>query len=234
MSEETAKLSQEIAKFRLYPNPKVDQCALVVIDPQNDFMHEKGHYRQSGVDISHMHRTLKPTKMLMNFCREQGIPIIVSQHQFRDWKTDGGILCRVRPILQKGGLRTDTWGAEFIEELEVDPAREWILPKARLSCFYNTQMELLLRSLGRDTLIVTGCLTNQCVESTIRDAQFRDIAVLALEDCVGTIGGVMRHPITKKEIVVSAQELHEASLRAVTFGLGDVMQSDDLIEELSK
>ena len=95
-------------------------------------------------------------------------------------------------------------------------------------------MELLLRSLGRDTLIVTGCLTNQCVESTIRDAQFRDISVLALEDCVGTIGGVMRHPITKKEIVVSAQELHEASLRAVTFGLGDVMQSDDLIEELSK
>jgi hypothetical protein len=44
----------------------------------------------------------------------------------------------------------------------------------------------------------------------------------------------MRHPITKKEVVVSAQELHEASLRAVMFGLGDVMQSDDLIAELSK
>jgi len=224
----------EIAKFQLYPNPKAERCAMVIVDPQNDFMHDDGHYKKSGVDISHMQRTLGPTKKMIDFCREVGIPIIVSQHQFREWEVDGGILCKVRPILQKGGLRTDTWGAEHADVLEIDPKREWVLPKSRLSCFYNTKMELLMRSFGRDTLIVTGVLTNQCVESTIRDAQFRDIAVLELEDCVGTLGGVMRHPITKEEVVVRPEDLHEASLRAVTFGLGDVIQSDDLIEELSK
>lgn len=91
-----------------------------------------------------------------------------------------------------------------------------------------------MRGLGKSTLIMTGVLTNQCVESTIRDAQFRDFEVIELSDCVGTFGGHMRHPVTKELQLVNPQDLHEASLRAVVFGLGDVVTSDELIDVLTK
>jgi ureidoacrylate peracid hydrolase len=81
---------------------------------------------------------------------------------------------------------------------------------------------------------MTGVLTNQCVESTIRDAQFRDFEIIELFDCVGTLGGQMRDPITKELTVVDPQDLHKASLRAVVFGLGDVVTSDELMAELSR
>lgn len=227
-------VADEICTFQLYPNPKIEKCAMVIVDPENDFLHDRGHFAQSGVDISHMKRTIKPTIKMIDFCHQNDIPIIVSIHSFRQWDVDGGLRAKVRPGLQKGGLRTGSWGVEVLEEMDIDPDKDWILPKSRLSCFYNTKMELLMRNLGRDTLIVTGVLTNQCVESTIRDAQFRDIAVLELEDCVGTFGGIITHPITREEVVVRPEDLHEASLRAVTFGFGDVIQSDELIRELSK
>jgi ureidoacrylate peracid hydrolase len=225
----------EIAVFQLYPNPKPENCAMIIVDPQNDFLNDEGWYKKEGnVDISHMQRTIEPIIKMVEFCRKMDIPIIVSQHGFRDANLDGGILCKVRPLLQRGGLRTGTWGGEIIEELGIDPKIDWTLPKSRLSCFYNTSLELILRGLGKTTLIMTGVLTNQCVESTIRDAQFRDLEVIELSDCVGTLAGPMRHPITKELQEVDPQDLHEASLRAVVFGLGDVVTSDELIGELNK
>ena len=228
-------MTEEIAVFQLYPNPMPENCALIIVDAQNDFLKDEGWYhKEGGVDISHMQRTVEPIKKMVGFCREMNIPIIASKHVFKDANIDGGILCKVRPLLRKGGLRAGTWGGEIIEDLELNPAKDWIIPKSRLSVFYNSPLELTLRGLGKTTLIVTCVLTNQCVESTIRDAQFRDFEVIELSDCVGTLGGPMRHPVTKELTVVDPKDLHEASLRAVVFGLGDVVTSDELIEELSK
>jgi len=225
---------KEIAVFQLYPNPKPENCAMLIIDAQNDFLNDEGWFKKGGdVDISHMQRIIEPTIKMIKFCRKMNIPIIASKHVFKDPHLDGGILCKVRPLLQRGGLRWGSWGAEIIEELEIDPKKDWVIEKSRLSFFYNTSLELVLRGLGKSTLIMTGVLTNQCVESTIRDAQFRDFEVIELSDCVGTFGGYMRHPITKELHAVNPQDLHEASLRAVVFGLGDVVTSEELIDALT-
>jgi len=228
-------MTKEIAVFQLYPNPRPENCAMIIVDAQNDFLKNEGWYhKEGGVDISHMQRTVEPIIKMIKFCHEMDIPIIASKHVFKDANIDGGILCKVRPLLQRGGLRRGTWGGEIIEELELDEKRDWVIPKSRLSVFYNSPLELILRGLGKTTLIMTGVLTNQCVESTIRDAQFRDFEIIELFDCVGTLGGQMRDPITKELAVVDPQDLHEASLRAVVFGLGDVVSKDELIAELSK
>lgn len=228
-------MTEEIAVFQLYPNPRPEHCAMIIVDPQNDFLKNEGWYcKEGGVDISHMQRTVKPIIKMIKFCRDMDIPIIASKHVFKDANIDGGILCKVRPFLKRGGLRWGTWGSEIIEELDLDEKKDWIISKSRLTVFYNSSLELILRGLGKTTLIMTGVLTNQCVESTIRDAQFRDFEVIELSDCVGTLGGKMRDPITKELTVVDPQDLHEASLRAVLFGLGDVVASDELIAELSK
>lgn len=226
------KEEKVVATWRMFSKVKAEDCAMIVIDIQNDFISEKGQYAKWGVDISHMVRTVKPIRKTMNFCREMNIPIIGTRFFMRG-AIDGGILYKVRPTLQQAGLREGTWGADFFDELEISPKRgDWIIDRPRLSCFFSTKLEVLLRGLNKKNLIVTGVLTNQCVESTIRDAQFRDFQVLELSDCVGTLGGTMVDPLSREKVEVRAEDLHHASLRAVVFGLGDVLTSDELIEEL--
>ena len=65
-------------------------------------------------------------------------------------------------------VRSGTWGAELFE---LDPAPdELVLAKYRYSAFAYTPLELALRSLGKDTLVLAGTATHQCVEATARDA----------------------------------------------------------------
>lgn len=58
-----------------------------------------------------------------------------------------------------------------------------IVPKHRFSGFFETDLDKTLRSLGVTSLVFTGCTTTVCVESTLRDAFFRDYHCLLLEDC---------------------------------------------------
>ena len=58
--------------------------------------------------------------------------------------------------------------------------------KYRSSGFWGTNLDMLLRSNGIETVIVTGCTTEGCVESTARDAMFNDYYVVLPEDCVAS------------------------------------------------
>ena len=60
------------------------------------------------------------------------------------------------------------------------------MKKYRSSAFWGTNLDLLLRSNGIRSLIVTGCTTEGCVESTARDALFNDYYVVVVEDCVAS------------------------------------------------
>lgn len=199
---------------RLWPNPDPKKTALLVIDMQNDFLSDEGWYARKGIDISHMQKIIPHLKKLIAVMRRLNVPIIYTRHMFRDVK-DGGILVSVRPILKDGGLRCGTWGVEIIDELKPRP-EDWIVQKSRLSAFFSTNLDLILRGLKVDTVILTGILTNQCVESTSREASFRDYKVIVISDCVGTIH----------------LDLHEPSLKATRVGWGDVTTSDEIIKDL--
>lgn len=180
------------------------RVAHVVIDAQNDFLHAGGWYAKSGVDIAHMQRMIEPTRRLNAECRRLGIPIVWTRHGFRD-ERDGGMLVRLRPFLKAGGLRAGTWGHQILDELEPQP-EDWYVEKSRLSAFYQTNLELILRNLGVETVIFTGVLTNQCVAATSKDASFRDFLPLVVEECTGT----------------TLPHLHAPALEMVAVGWGEV------------
>ena len=89
-----------------------------------------------------------------------------------------------------------------------------IVPKHRFSGFYDTQLDTILRQRGVDTLIVTGCTTSICVESTIRDAFYRDYRCLLLADCTA-------EPLGRE----NARTNHDASLLTIEALFGWVSDS---------
>ncbi len=76
-----------------------------------------------------------------------------------------------------------TWGAEVVDALKREPA-ELRVPKRRYSGFYGTDLDLRLRELGIQHVIVTGLVTNICVRSTVHDAFFHGYDVVVPEECV--------------------------------------------------
>jgi ureidoacrylate peracid hydrolase len=186
----------------------------VVIDAQNDFLHADGWYAKSGVDIAHMQRVIEPTKRLNAECRRRGIPIAWTRHGFRD-ERDGGVLVRLRPFLRAGGLRVGTWGHQILDALDPQP-EDWYVEKNRLSAFYQTNLELILRNLDAETVIFTGVLTNQCVAATSKDASFRDFLPLVVEEGTGT----------------TLPHLHAPALEMVAVGWGEVRSLADTLAAL--
>ena len=160
------------------------RTALVVIDPQNDFLHRDGWYARSGVDISHMQASIEPTKRLVAAARARRVPVIWTRHGFKSPR-DGGPFVEQRPFLRDGGLRQGTWGYEVLAELE--PKRDdWYVEKMRLSAFFQTSLEIVLRSLNAETVLFAGVLTNQCVAATSKDASFRDFKPIVVPEATGT------------------------------------------------
>jgi nicotinamidase-related amidase len=78
-----------------------------------------------------------------------------------------------------------TRGHEFVDELRPQDG-ELVVAKWRSSGFWGTNLDLLLRSNGIETVVVSGCTTEGCVESTARDAMFNDYYVVVAEDCVAS------------------------------------------------
>jgi len=192
------------------------RTALVVIDMQNDFLHPNGWYARSGVDIRHMQGSIEPTKRLVAEARARGVPVIWTRHGFRD-ERDAGVFLRLRPFLAEGGLRQGTWGYELLDGMGAMPD-DWYVEKNRLSAFFNTNLELVLRSLDADTVLFAGVLTNQCVAATSKDANFRDFKPIVVRDCTGT----------------TLPHLHEPALEMIAVGWGEVRDLEPMIEDIRR
>jgi ureidoacrylate peracid hydrolase len=78
-------------------------------------------------------------------------------------------------------LIRDTWNTDIVPELKPD-AEASVVYKNRYSGFYNTELDATLKRHFIKNLIVTGCTTSVCVESTVRDAMFRDYRCVVLRD----------------------------------------------------
>ena len=200
----------ETVRWDLSPGRTV----LVVIDPQNDFLHADGWYAQQGIDISHMQRIIEPTRQLLEDVQAKNIPVVWTRHGSRSAE-DAGPFMQLRPFLKEGGLRQDSWGYEIYEELG-PRAADWYVEKSRLSAFYNTNLEGVLRTLNADTVLFAGVLTNQCVAASSKDAMYRDFRPIVIEDCTGT---TMPH-------------LHEPAIEMMRVGWCDVRDLESTLSEI--
>jgi len=115
-------------------------------------------------------------------------------------------------------LIRDTWNTDIVAELRPQ-ADDVVLYKHRFSGFYQTELDDILRKVAIQNLIFAGCTTNVCVDSTIRDAMFRDYRCVLLAECAGEpIGNDL------------ARSNHDAVLLLIQTLFGWISSSDKFIE----
>jgi len=212
-------------------------CAVIVVDMQNDFGSTGGMFDLAGINITGIQAAVAPTERVVAAARAAGIRVIYLKMAFRPDLSDLGAadsVNRTRHMRLNVGksvrapdgrasriLIRDTWNSDIVSELTPE-AGDIVIYKTRFSGFYKTDLDETLKRLGVKHLIVTGCTTSICVESTVRDAMFRDYLPVLLADC-------MSEPIGAE----MSRSNHEASLLSVQTLLGWVATSDQLLSALA-
>jgi ureidoacrylate peracid hydrolase len=158
--------------------------AVIVIDIQNDFCHQNGGVAKAGKDVSFIQKMVPRVLSFLAQARQLGIPIIHVRTEHSQWTNSTSWLMRGAGIDVSEFLRPGSWGAEFYQVIP-EPG-EYIVTKHRYTAFIDTDLDLVLRSLGVKTIVLVGLATNVCVESTARDGYNKDYYVVLVEDCVAS------------------------------------------------
>lgn len=212
------------------------RTAVLVVDMQNDFGSDGGAFQHAGIDISMIRAAVAPTAKVLAATRMAGIKIVYLKMGFRPDLSDAGAAdspnyVRHRSLglgdavkapdgTQSRILIRGTWNTDIVAELTPSP-EDVVIYKHRFSGFFDTTLDETLRRSRIRHLIVVGCTTSICVESTIRDAMFRDYSCVLLKDCAGEPIG---HGLPRTN--------HEASLLTIQTLLGWVSTSADFIRGL--
>lgn len=158
----------------------MSRAALLVIDPQVDFLGlvEAGSPQTRGPQDA-----LAGMERLITAARAAGTPVVVTQELHRPGAVDfGRELDGHEPVHCVEG----TPGAELVEALRPGPS-EHLIRKRRYSAFFATDLDLLLRGLGIDTIVACGLLSDVCVHYTCVDAHQLDLHVHVVpEACAGS------------------------------------------------
>jgi len=198
-------------------------AALVTVDVQNDFCHANGYLGKLGAPLGLVQEMAPRLKRLLAAARKRGVPVIhvISYHDeeyaspvVTEQKMRHGLPMELNgrrlkdaPYCLKG-----TWGAELYE-IDAQPGEE-IVVKHRYSGFHNTNLDLVLRSRGIQTVILTGVATNACVESTARDVYMHDYYLVFVSDCAAT----------------TSQAAHDATLANIDQFFGQVAPSEEIVK----
>ena len=180
------------------------KTAVLVIDMQNDFGAKGGIFERAGLNIGPIQRAVAPIREVLEAARAAGMPVVYLKMGFRPdlsdlGEEDGPFRAHHRsfgvgtsvqaPDGQPSRLLVrDTWNTEIVPQL-TPKAGDKVVWKHRYSGFFETELNEVLKRAGVRTLIVTGCTTSVCVESTVRDAMFRDYSCLLLADCMAEVIG---------------------------------------------
>ena len=171
------------------------RAALVIIDMQRDFVEPGFAFDRLGLDLS-MYPVARPRlAALLAAARTAGVLVVhVQMTTLPDGMSESpaqlrfGLRLRRQDSVTGGRFRyaeQGDAGREFVDEL-APRGGELVVSKWRSSGFWGTSLDLLLRSNGIETVVLGGCTTEGCVESTARDALFNDYYVVIVEDCVAS------------------------------------------------
>jgi nicotinamidase-related amidase len=175
------------------------RAAMIVIDMQNDFCSPNGWLAHIGVDIAPARRPIAPLQALLPALRTAGIKVIwvnwgnrpdrlnLSPSLLHVYKPTGvGVgLGDPLPGNQARVLEKGSWAAAIVDELTPDPA-DIHVAKYRMSGFWDTELDSILRNLGITTLLFGGVNADQCVLCTLQDANFLGYDCLLVSDCAAT------------------------------------------------
>jgi ureidoacrylate peracid hydrolase len=174
------------------------RCALVVIDMQNDFCHPRGGLASIGVDVEAARRPIEPLVRLLAAWRASDTPVLWCNWGNRPDRANlpPGVLHVYNPDGRGHGIGDDlpgagpvleagSWGAALLDELRPEPG-DITVDKYRMSGFWDTPLDSILRNLDVTTLFFAGVNVDQCVFLTLADAACIGYDCILVSDCSGT------------------------------------------------
>lgn len=179
------------------------KTALIVIDLQEDFLSTTGYFAHQGYDPAPLRAILPAVSQLIAACRTAGIQIIHTRQGYREdladmtpyekWRRKRSGLDGTTALLRSSP------GFQIVPELDVR-ADDIIIDKTCNSAFTYTDFEHVLRAQGITHLLFSGCTTDVCVHTTLREACDRNFQCLTISDACAS----------------GDQYAHEAALHMVT------------------
>lgn len=177
----------------------LSRTAMMVIDMQNDFCHPDGWLSHIGVDVTPARAPIAPLTQLLPALRGAGVKVIwvnwgnrpdrlnLSAALHHVYNADGAGVGLGDPLPANGAavLEKDSWAAAIVDELDVEP-EDIEVDKYRMSGFWDTPLDSILRNLGITTILFAGVNADQCVMCTLQDANFLGYDCVLLEDATAT------------------------------------------------
>lgn len=174
--------------------------ALLVVDMQNDEVSSQGWFAQQGRDVSQIQTIIPAMRKMIDVARQSNVPVVfIEQTTLPDNRSDppGWLYFKTRDGRQRTDYTLDgSWGQQTIDELGPIPT-DIRVRKHRPSAFHLTNLDLILRAQGVDSVAVCGNVTQGCVLATSLDAAFHNYYTVLVADCVQSF----------------SQEQHENALR---------------------
>jgi nicotinamidase-related amidase len=177
----------------------LNRTAIVVIDMQNDFCTKGGWVDHLGLDYTPGRAPIEPLQKVLPLLRLARVPVVwvnwgnrpdllnMPPNQIHLYKPFGSGIGLGEPLPgnQAPVLEKDSWAAAVIDELKPLPG-DVMVDKYRISGFWDTPLDSILRNLGIRTLMFAGVNTDQCVFCTLTDANFLGYGCIMVEDCCAT------------------------------------------------
>ena len=196
------------------------RTALLITDMQNVFV------EGSPVSAPEGPQVLDRLNQLAEICHEVGIQVIYTAHVVRPDHTNVGILAKIVPPVQAGLIDDGSASGSLHYGVQMREG-DILLKKPRYGAFHGTDLELILRDKGIDTLIIGGIATNVCCETTAREATVRDFKVIFLSDGTATFG------LPDQGFgAITAQEIQRVTCSVMSFFYGQVLTVDQVIEKV--
>jgi ureidoacrylate peracid hydrolase len=175
------------------------RTAVIVVDMQNDFCHPRGWLASIGVDITPVRAPIEPLRALLPVLRRAGVKVVwlnwgtrpdrlnLSPALLHVYNGTGVAAGLGDPLPGTGApvLQAGSWSAQIVDELVPEPSDARV-DKHRMSGFWDTPLDSILRNLDITTLIFAGVNLDQCVLHTMADANFNGYDTILAEDCSAT------------------------------------------------
>ncbi|TAN57352.1 cysteine hydrolase [Patescibacteria group bacterium] len=160
--------------------------ALILLDFINEIVDDNGKFAGKGYPaFLKAHDVINNVNAAINKARKKNIPIIFVRVGFspdyREWPEMSPLFGAAKKY---SALQLGTWATEVHSSINMIDT-DFLITKHRVSAFYATSLEVILKTLKIDTIILGGVATDLVVQSTARDAHDRDYRVIALEDLCG-------------------------------------------------
>ncbi len=199
------------ARFEVETN----RCALLVIDMQDEFVSPN----LTPFWVPEATRQVSRILDITQHCRRVNVPVIYTlfsdTHRYLDRPSAGHFMPNRLPEIETGhdGWFRDSriWG-----DLKPLP-EEIVIKKPSYGAFYDTPLQTILHNLGKDTVIITGTMTNYCCSTTARQAFERGFKIVFGSDLTAT----------------DDPEMQEMELRVQRRGFSLVLSANEISERLN-